>query len=77
MRAESVVITGMQEIDLFHANPVNQPVLGIPERYNPARFHNSSTRRFTSGDISITPGQGRVNPSPGHLRVASTPIFEP
>jgi len=32
---------------------------------------------LTSADISITPGQGRVNPSPGHLRVASIPIFEP
>jgi hypothetical protein len=40
-------------------------------------FHNSSTRRLISGDISITSGQGRVKPSPGHLRVASIPIFEP
>ena len=45
--------------------------------YSPALFHNSSTRRFTSAGISITPGHGLVNPSPGHLRVASTPIFEP
>jgi hypothetical protein len=44
---------------------------------SPARFHKSSTRRFTSGDISMTPGHGRVKPSPGHLRVASIPIFEP
>ena len=44
---------------------------------SPARFHNSSTRRFTSADISITPGQGRVKPSPGHFRVASIPIFDP
>ena len=43
----------------------------------PARCHNSSTRRFTSGVISITPGQGRVKPSPGHFRVASIPIFDP
>ena len=45
--------------------------------YSPACFHSASTRRFTSGDISIMPGQGRVKPSPGHLRVASTPILEP
>ena len=43
----------------------------------PPLFHNSSTRRFTSSDMRISPGQGRVKPSPGHLRVASTPIFEP
>ena len=44
---------------------------------SPARFHNSSTRRFTSGAIWITPGQGLVKPSPGHFRVASMPIFDP
>lgn len=64
----------------------NKPMEGpqIPGRpaggraaYNPDFFHNSSTRFFTSGDISITPGQGRVKPSAGHLRVASIPIFEP
>ena len=38
---------------------------------------SDTTRRFTSAGISITSGQGRVNPSPGHFRVASTPIFEP
>jgi len=27
--------------------------------------------------MRITSGQGRVKPSSGHLRVASTPIFEP
>ena len=48
-----------------------------PTGYNPACFHNSSTRRFTSSRMPITPGQGRVKPSPGHLRVASMPIFEP
>ena len=48
-----------------------------PRRYHPTRFHISSTRSFTSADISITPGHGRVKPSPGHLRVASIPIFEP
>jgi hypothetical protein len=43
----------------------------------PERFHSSSTLFFTSSDIASTPGQGRVNPSPGHFFVASTPIFEP
>jgi hypothetical protein len=50
---------------------------GATKPYRPDFFHNSSTRRFMSAGISITPGQGRVNPSPGHLRVASIPIFEP
>ena len=45
--------------------------------YSPAFFHNSSTRRFTSAFIVITSGHGRVKPSPGHLRVASMPIFDP
>jgi hypothetical protein len=49
----------------------------FPWYQSPARFHNSSTRRFTSGAISMTPGQGLVNPSPGHFRVASIPIFDP
>ena len=48
-----------------------------PAPYSPAFFHNSSTLLFTSPDISITPGHGRVNPSPGHFRVASIPIFDP
>ena len=43
----------------------------------PAFFHKSSTRRFTSAFIAITSGHGRVKPSPGHLRVASMPIFDP
>ena len=34
--------------------------LDTPRRYSPAFFHNSSTRRFTSADISITPGHGRI-----------------
>ena len=48
-----------------------------PSAYSPARFHRSSTRRFTSSDMAITPGQGRVKPSSGHLRVASMPTLEP
>src|SRR5450432_2603073 len=61
------------------ASAVSRPIQGCKFRqsYRPDFFHNSSTRRLTSADISITPGQGRVNPSPGHLRVASIPIFEP
>src|SRR3954454_2010848 len=50
----------------------------IPQwRGSPARFQSSSTRLTTSGDIRITFGQRRVNPSDGHLVVASTPIFDP
>jgi hypothetical protein len=45
--------------------------------YNPACFHSSSTRRFTSGAISMTSGHGRTKPSSGHFRVASIPIFDP
>src|SRR5215469_9837727 len=44
---------------------------------SPAFFQSKSTRAFTSGDMAITPGHSRVNPSPGHFRVASTPIFDP
>jgi len=43
----------------------------------PNAFQIASTRCLTSGLISMTSGQGRVKPSSGHLRVASTPIFEP
>ena len=57
------------------AHPSGRPLSRM--RHNPARFQSSSTRRFTSSDMRITPGQRRVKPSPGHLRVASTPIFEP
>ena len=46
-------------------------------RHSPARFQSSSTRALTSGVIRITSGQGRVKPSSRHLRVASTPIFDP
>ncbi len=45
--------------------------------FNPAFFHNASTRFCTSSGILITSGQRRVKPSSGHLRVASTPIFDP
>src|SRR5450755_3802810 len=46
-------------------------------RYKPAFFHKSSTRFFTSGVMRSTSGHSRVKPSPGHLRVASTPILLP
>ena len=59
------------------APPSGKQCAPHPHSYNPAFFHKSSTRCFTSADISITPGQGRVNPSPGHFLVASIPIFEP
>ncbi len=44
---------------------------------SPAFFHIASTRERTSAGILITSGHGRVNPSPGHFFVASTPIFDP
>ncbi|GEM_PF-1825575 len=50
---------------------------GSTNYFSPACFQSSSTRRCTSGVMRITSGQGRVKPSSGHLRVASTPIFEP
>ena len=37
----------------------------------------ASTRFLVFSSISIKSGQGRVNPSSFHLRVASMPIFEP
>jgi len=44
---------------------------------SPRVAHIASTFFFTSGSILISSGQGRVKPSEGHLRVASTPILEP
>src|ERR1017187_10316253 len=61
----------------FAGNPLAVLSVPGPGSYSPAFFHNSSTRRLTSASIPITPGHGRVNPSPGHLRVASMPIFDP
>src|SRR6266550_2137800 len=43
----------------------------------PSLSHIASTRSFVAGSISITLGQLRVNPSSGHFRVASIPIFDP
>jgi len=40
-------------------------------------FHLLSTSAFVFASITISSGQGRVNPSLAHLRVASIPIFEP
>src|ERR1700679_3012277 len=45
--------------------------------YRPAFFQISETRAFTSSGILSTSGHSRVNPSPGHLRVASIPILLP
>src|SRR5579872_1480326 len=60
----------------------NYSNIGVPGSdrrayFNPAFFHNASTRFCTSSGILITEGQRRVKPSSGHLRVASTPIFDP
>src|SRR5450830_918302 len=43
----------------------------------PSFAHISSTRFLVSASISISFGQLRVNPSSGHFRVASMPIFDP
>jgi len=50
---------------------------GSDSPYSPARFHISSTRRFTSAGIVSTSGQRRVNPSDAIFFVASMPILEP
>jgi hypothetical protein len=72
MFATRIDVTAIKQVEMVPASTPRGT-----NRYNPALFHSSSTRCFTSLDIRITPGQGRVNPSPGHLRVASIPIFEP
>src|SRR5260370_24069018 len=43
----------------------------------PSDSHRASTRLFVASSIRISSGHGRVKPSDAHLRVASTPIFEP
>lgn len=58
----------------FHSASILPPQTRYP---NPAFFHRKSTRRRTSGSIRMTAGQAREKPSSVHLRVASTPIFEP
>jgi hypothetical protein len=50
---------------------------GGPPYSIPNSFHIRSTFAFTSADILISAGQGRVKPSVGHLRVASIPILGP
>jgi hypothetical protein len=65
---------GMQN----HSNIAPGLAANLAVRYfNPAFFHNASTRFCTSSGILITEGQRRVKPSSGHFRVASTPIFDP
>src|SRR6185437_173360 len=44
---------------------------------SPSVAHIASTRRFVSSSITTRPGHARVNPSSGHFRVASSPIFDP
>jgi hypothetical protein len=43
----------------------------------PSSFHFLSTSALVFSSIRISSGQGRVNPSLAHLRVASIPIFDP
>src|SRR4029079_19711630 len=43
----------------------------------PYSFQRLATLSRASSDMRISSGQGRVKPSPGPLRVASIPIFEP
>src|SRR5512146_1257874 len=43
----------------------------------PNSFHFLSTIARVFSSIRISSGQGRANPSVGHFRVASIPIFEP
>ena len=40
-------------------------------------FQIAATRAFVPSSITISSGQGRVNPSVAHFRVASIPIFDP
>src|ERR1017187_10630365 len=44
---------------------------------SPNSFHRFVTCAFVFSSMRISSGHGRVKPSLGHLRVASTPIFEP
>jgi len=45
--------------------------------YSPSFAHIASTFALVARSISIIAGQGRSKPSAFHLRVASTPIFDP
>lgn len=50
----------------------------MDERQSKPRLDQSaSTRWRVCGSMRMNLGQGRWNPSLGHLRVASTPILEP
>src|SRR5581483_9440723 len=44
---------------------------------SPNSFHRFVTRALVASSMRISSGQWRVKPSVGHLRVASTPIFDP
>ena len=61
---------------ILTSRPCSRPILRECH-FSPAFFHSASTRFCTSSGIFITAGQRRVKPSSGHLRVASTPIFDP
>ena len=45
--------------------------------YKSSFGHKASIFFFTSGSIVISSGQGRLKPSAGNLRVASTPVLGP
>src|SRR5688572_22771185 len=47
------------------------------EGSSPRDDHIAVTRSLVRGSISMSFGHSRVNPSSGHLRVASMPIFDP
>jgi hypothetical protein len=49
----------------------------IDGRYRFSVFQSAWTRALVASSITISSGQGRVNPSVAHFRVASIPIFEP
>ena len=56
----------------------DQPCLPVfSRRYTPNLGQRESIFLLTSASILISSGQGRVKPSEGNLRVASTPILEP
>src|SRR5664279_1386963 len=55
----------------------NRPMATAFPYSNPNSFHLFVTLAFVASSMRISSGQGRVKPSVGHLRVASTPIFDP
>src|SRR3970282_2085765 len=67
-------------LPLLYTNPENALASNfclLTPSYNPSFSHFPSTSALMRGSMRSSSGQGRVKPSVGHLRVASTPIFEP